>query len=107
MSDAARRTDIRRVIGPDYILDLSGAAAKPTNKTAPSDQCTPAPTDADADASAGRPWLAIHWRCCETYSRVYRNREGTAYHGRCPRCGKALRVPVGPGGTNSRFFEAF
>ncbi|MCC7408583.1 MAG: hypothetical protein IT442_10965 [Phycisphaeraceae bacterium] len=53
-----------------------------------------------------RPWLAIHWRCCQTYSRIYRSPDATAYVGRCPKCGKALRVPIGPAGTSSRFFEA-
>jgi hypothetical protein len=55
----------------------------------------------------GRPWLAVHWRCCGAYSRVYRNASATAYEGRCPKCGRAVRVTIGPGGTNNRFFEAY
>lgn len=53
-----------------------------------------------------RPWVAIRWRCCGAYSRIYRNREGTAYTGRCPRCARPVRLRVGPGGTSARFFEA-
>ncbi len=53
-----------------------------------------------------RPWVAIRWRCCGAYSRIYRNREGTAYTGRCPRCARPVRLRVGPGGTTARFFEA-
>lgn len=82
--------------GPDYILDIDGIMA-----SGRSDPCR----DPDPPRR-GRPWLAIHWKCCHTYSRIYRNAEGTAYAGRCPGCGKALRVAVGEGGTDARFFEA-
>jgi hypothetical protein len=64
---------------------------------------------ADGESSAslrGRPWIAVYWKCCHVYSRVYRNSEGTAYKGQCPRCGRAVSARVGPGGTNDRFFEA-
>jgi hypothetical protein len=52
----------------------------------------------------GRPYLSIHFACCGVYSRVYRNREGTAYAGRCPRCTRSVRFAVGDGGTNQRSF---
>ncbi len=77
--------------GPDYILDVSGLAKREAPK---------------ASSFVGRPWLAVRWRCCSVYSRVYRNREGTAYEGRCPRCGAPVRARVGTGGTDQRFFEA-
>ena len=51
-----------------------------------------------------RPWLAVHWRCCNAYSRIYRNRAGTAYTGQCPRCSKLVSANIGPGGTTARFF---
>jgi hypothetical protein len=51
-----------------------------------------------------RPFLSIHFACCGVYCRVYRNSEGTAYAGRCPRCGRAVKFPVGEGGTDQRFF---
>lgn len=53
-----------------------------------------------------RPWVGIRFDCCGAYARVYRNAEGTAYHGRCPRCLQTVRLRVGPGGTSSRFFVA-
>ena len=53
-----------------------------------------------------RPWLSVHWKCCHTYSRIYRNRIGSAYEGTCPKCGRPVRATIGPGGTNARFFAA-
>jgi PHP family Zn ribbon phosphoesterase len=52
------------------------------------------------------PFLGISFECCRTYARIYRNREGTAYEGRCPRCGMRVRVAIGPDGTKERFFLA-
>jgi hypothetical protein len=37
---------------------------------------------------------------------VYVNRDETAYDGNCPRCAKRVRLRIGPGGTNARFFTA-
>ena len=56
---------------------------------------------------AGRkPFLGIMFMCCRTYGRIHRNEEGTRYEGRCPRCGMNVRVPIGPKGTDQRFFVA-
>lgn len=53
-----------------------------------------------------RTWLGVFFKCCHVYSRVYRNASGTAYSGRCPRCGGAVTARVGPGGTSRRIFFA-
>jgi len=37
-------------------------------------------------------------------ARIYRSRDGDAYTGRCPRCGKAVKFPIGEGGTDQRSF---
>ncbi len=71
----------------DYKVDLSSTA-----------KGNPAP------AGARRPYLSVQFNCCHVYLRIYRNNDATAYEGRCPRCGKAVRFPVGPGGTDNRFF---
>lgn len=53
-----------------------------------------------------RPFLGIHFQCCRTYGRIYQNDAQTEYCGRCPRCHCQVRVPIGPGGSSSRFFNA-
>jgi hypothetical protein len=54
----------------------------------------------------GRRFVGIHFVCCGAYARVYVNRDDTAYEGSCPRCGKKVRLVIGPGGTDARFFSA-
>ena len=87
-----------KMAGPDYILDLGSGDRRRDGEPA---RAEPAST------TRSRPWLAVHWKCCHVYSRVYRDRKGIAYTGTCPRCGKPVRIPIGPDGTDCRFFEAF
>ena len=51
-------------------------------------------------------FLGIMFECCNVYGRIYKNKEGTHYTGRCPKCLRPLSVAIGEGGTNSRFFRA-
>ena len=51
-------------------------------------------------------FLGVHYECCNVYARAYVNKEKTAYTGSCPRCGKRVKVAIGPGGTDNRFFSA-
>jgi len=55
---------------------------------------------------SGRRFVGIHFVCCDVYTRVYINREETAYEGCCPKCAKKVRLEIGPGGTDARFFTA-
>jgi len=54
----------------------------------------------------GRRFVGVQFTCCDIYSRVYINRDETAYEGNCPKCAKRVRLTIGPGGTDARFFTA-
>jgi hypothetical protein len=56
--------------------------------------------------SAARRFVGVHFVCCDVYTRVYVNRDETAYEGNCPKCAKRVTLRIGPGGTNARFFTA-
>ncbi len=46
------------------------------------------------------------FECCNIYRRVYINKEGNAYEGRCPKCYAEVKVRIGTGGSDTRFFRA-
>ncbi len=76
---------------PAYHLDLNGLGDEAETPT---------------EASRGRRWIGVRFDCCGVYVRVYRNRAGTAYEGRCPRCLRQVRARIGPEGIEARFFAA-
>ena len=86
------------VENPDYYIDIRGLSDAATGHSGPSSNAV--------SGLLGRPWIGVRFDCCGLYHRLYRNRDGTAYIGRCPVCVRRVRVGVGPGGTNSRFFIA-
>jgi hypothetical protein len=76
----------------DYNVELSGKA-----KTAESG-------DSEESAGTTRPFVSVHFACCNVYLRIYRGADGKHYRGRCPRCGVPVNFVVGEGGTAARTF---
>ncbi|MEX0794431.1 MAG: hypothetical protein WD045_14945 [Pirellulaceae bacterium] len=68
-------------------------------------QQTPQPEP--SAGSAGRPFVGIEFTCCGRYARIYQNRDRTHYVGNCPKCAKPVRLRIGTGGSDSRFFTAY
>jgi len=54
-----------------------------------------------------RKFIGVKFNCCNIYVRIYANKEGTAYEGRCPKCFRPVKFKIGEGGTDHRFFEAY
>lgn len=61
----------------------------------------------DKEQKAAKNFLGIMFNCCGVYSRIYKNKEGTAYVGRCPKCMRTVKIPIGKEGTGQRFFDAY
>lgn len=97
---------------PDYILDLSGMTGQESSQEAPAPAPVPAAPPAGMVPGTGpadptqRKWIGVHFKCCDVYSRIWRNGEGTMYTGHCPRCSRKLSAKIGPDGVNARFFSA-
>ena len=53
-----------------------------------------------------KKFLGIMFECCNIYKRVYVNKEGNAYEGRCPKCLAEVKVRIGVDGSDNRFFRA-
>ena len=53
-----------------------------------------------------RPFLGMHFKCCNIYTRIYLNKKGTAFVGWCPKCAAKVEVKVSPTGADARFFTA-
>lgn len=67
---------------------------------------TPQP-DGDSNRPNGRQFLGINFACCGVYTRIYVNRDESAYEGNCPKCQRRVKFAIGPGGSDSRFFTAY
>jgi hypothetical protein len=83
----------------DYKVELSGADGASTERPR-----TAVRGNAESPIGTQRPFLSVHFACCGVYQRVYRDPGGKAYHGRCPRCARAVTFAVGEGGTSARSF---
>ena len=63
-------------------------------------------SEKELDEPQRKKFLGIWFSCCNVYGRLYMNKDRTHYVGRCPRCMRSLRVKIGEGGTDRRFFRA-
>ncbi len=52
-------------------------------------------------------FLGVMFECCNVYGRLYKNKQGTHYEGKCPRCLKPVKIRIGEGGTTNRFFKVY
>jgi hypothetical protein len=59
-----------------------------------------------APPSAPPESLGVMFECCNSYRRIWKRRDGSAYEGRCPRCARLVTIAVGPGGRSSRVWIA-
>ena len=55
-----------------------------------------------------KPFLGLHLRCCNVYTRIYMTAQKDAYAGWCPRCAQPVRVEItnDGSGSSSRMFSA-
>lgn len=54
--------------------------------------------------SSQRPYVGVHFQCCNVYSNVYINHEQTAYSGHCPRCSSRVEIPIAKEGSTTGIF---
>ena len=81
----------------DYILDLSANVAPSIENR-----------KSKIENKGGRKstYLSVHFKCCNVYAPIYRNRAGTAYSGHCPKCQRLATIRIGPNGSSARIFQA-
>ena len=53
-----------------------------------------------------KKFIGILFECCNVYRRIYINKGKNAYEGKCPKCDGEIKIMIGPGGTDTRFFSA-
>ncbi len=55
---------------------------------------------------SNKKFLGVMFECCNVYRRIYLNKDGNAYEGRCPKCFAEVKAMIGPGGSTKRMFRA-
>lgn len=54
-----------------------------------------------------KKFISVLFKCCNVYNRIYINKDGTGYSGRCPKCMKTVSFKIAEGGTDARVFEVY
>jgi len=86
---------------PDYIVEIPELR---NGHSSDQPECVEATISAKKAGS--RRYICVLFECCSVYLRIYRDRSGSAYQGRCPRCLRQVCVRIGQDGTDTRFFVA-
>ena len=60
----------------------------------------------DKSQRTKRPFIGMHFKCCNVYTRIYLNKKGDAFVGWCPKCTAKAMVKVAKDGSPDRFFSA-
>ncbi|HNR32270.1 MAG TPA: hypothetical protein PKI11_15370 [Candidatus Hydrogenedentes bacterium] len=63
-------------------------------------------SDPREEGKTPRPFINMHFKCCNVYARVHLNHDGTAYTGHCPHCAAPITIRVAPGGSDAKFWSA-
>lgn len=53
-----------------------------------------------------KPFLGMYFKCCRVYSRLYLNKQQTAFVGWCPKCAAKAEVKISAEGSSEKFFIA-
>lgn len=54
-----------------------------------------------------KQFIGVKFDCCQVYTRIYANKEETAYVGRCPKCLRKIHIKIHRDGVDCKFFSAF
>ena len=52
----------------------------------------------------GKKWLGILCKRCNTYTRIYKAKDGRCYKGNCLKCGLPVKIAISSNGSPDRFF---
>ena len=57
------------------------------------------------EKNKSREFIGVRFKCCNKYSRIYKNKKGTAFVGWCPKCARKIEFKISKDGSKDRFFE--
>jgi hypothetical protein len=54
----------------------------------------------------GKEFIGVTFKCCRVYTRIYLNKQKTAFIGWCPKCAAKMEIHISSSGSDTRFFQA-